>query len=60
MLSMTVYVEEVCLNHVTLRILKSSRLRDREIGKRKKKHKKRFRERYGKISKRLRLVFKML
>lgn len=40
MLSMTVYIEEVCLNHVTLRILKSSRLRDWEIGKRKKNTKK--------------------
>lgn len=32
MLSMILYVEEVCLNHVTIGILESSRLKDRDGG----------------------------
>jgi len=35
MLSMTLYIEEVCLNHVTIGILVSSRLKDRDREKKK-------------------------
>lgn len=54
-MGITLYVKELYLNNITIGIPGSSRLRDRNRKEITHTTKKRFRERYRKISKRLRL-----